>query len=342
MTSTVIVDAMGGDNAPVVPVLSSLEVCKENPDINIILVGSEREIYEHIKLSDIPSNLEIVPAEEEITMSDKPSSAFRSKANSSIHVGIDLLTQGKGDAFFSAGNTGAIVTAAYFKSGVIPNISRPALATSYPSVDKHKLIILDLGATLDPKSENLFDFGVLGEAYRFFMTGLEDSRISILNVGSEESKGSKKILAAAEMLKKSPLNYIGFIESNILFSHPETDVVVTDAFTGNIALKTVEGLTETISQLIKAKIAPPQLQKIQTFVFNRIFGEVFKMFQYNLYGTAFLLGVNHFIGIGHGRSDKKAFKNAVLRLDRYTKRNFIGKFKARVESVKSRTDLSEQ
>lgn len=335
MTSTVIVDAMGGDNAPVVPVFSSLEVCNENQDIKILLVGSEKVIRACLGDAKIPENLEIIDAGESIEMGETPSLAFRSKGNSSIHIGLDLLVEGKGNAFFSAGNTGAIVTAAYFKSGVIPNITRPALATSYPSVDKHKLIILDLGATLDPKSENLFDFGVLGEAYRFFMTGLEDSKISILNVGTEEGKGSKKIAEAAEMIKNSPLNYNGFIESNILFSHPETDVVVTDAFTGNVALKTVEGLTETISQLIKARIAPPQLAKVQTFLFNKIFGEVFRMFQYNLYGTAFLLGVNHFIGIGHGRSDKKAFKNAILRLKRYSERNFTKKIADRVQAVKS-------
>lgn len=335
MTSTVIVDAMGGDNAPVVPVFSSLEVCNENQDIKILLVGSEKVIRACLGDAKIPENLEIIDAGESIEMGETPSLAFRSKGNSSIHIGMDLLVEGKGNAFFSAGNTGAIVTAAYFKSGVIPNITRPALATSYPSVDKHKLIILDLGATLDPKSENLFDFGVLGEAYRFFMTGLEDSKISILNVGTEEGKGNKKIAEAAEMIKNSPLNYNGFIESNILFSHPETDVVVTDAFTGNVALKTVEGLTETISQLIKARIAPPQLAKVQTFLFNKIFGEVFRMFQYNLYGTAFLLGVNHFIGIGHGRSDKKAFKNAILRLKRYSERNFTKKIADRVQAVKS-------
>lgn len=335
MTSTVIVDAMGGDNAPVVPVFSSIEVCNENPDIKILLVGSESLIKEQIGEAKIPDNLEIVDAVDNITMDDSPASAFRSKGNSSIHIALDLLVEGKGDAFFSAGNTGAIVTAAYFKSGVIPNITRPALATSYPSVDKHKLIILDLGATLDPKAENLFDFGVLGEAYRFFMTGLEDSRISILNVGTEEGKGNKKLAEAAEMIKESTLNYNGFIESNILFSHPETDVVVTDAFTGNVALKTVEGLTETISQLIKAKIAPPQLAKLQTFVFNKVFGEVFRNFQYNLYGTAFLLGINHFVGIGHGRSDKKAFKNAILRLKRYSERNFTKKIADRVKAVKS-------
>lgn len=335
MTSTVIVDAMGGDNAPVVPVFSSLEVCNENPDVKILLVGSENLIIDCLGDAKIPENLEVIDAGESIEMGETPSLAFRNKGNSSIHIALDLLVEGKGDAFFSAGNTGAIVTAAYFKSGVIPNITRPALATSYPSVDKHKLIILDLGATLDPKAENLFDFGVLGEAYRFFMTGLEDSRISILNVGTEEKKGNKKITEAAEMIKESILNYNGFIESNILFSHPETDVVVTDAFTGNVALKTVEGLTETISQLIKAKIAPPQLAKVQTFVFNKVFGEVFRNFQYNLYGTAFLLGINHFVGIGHGRSDKKAFKNAILRLKRYSERNFTKKIADRVKAVKS-------
>ena len=334
MSSTIIVDAMGGDSPLDVPVQSSLEVCKENPDIKLILVGSEKDIIDSID-EKIPENISIVNAESEITMDDSPAKAYREKIDSSIHKGIDLLVNGKGDAFFSAGNTGAIVAVSYFKSGVIQQVSRPALATVYPSVDSKKLIILDLGATLEPKPENMYDFGVLGEAYRFCITGLEDSRISILNVGEEDTKGTRTILEAAEMLKRSPLNFAGFIEGNRLFVKPDTDVVVTDAFTGNITLKTVEGLNETISRLIKSRIAPPQFKRTRTFIFNKIFGEVFNQLQYNLYGAALLLGMNHLIGIGHGRSDKKAFKNAILRLHKCVERDFLRKFKERTIHIKN-------
>lgn len=334
MPSTIIVDAMGGDSSLGVPVQSSIEICNENPDINIILVGTEKDIFDNID-GVIPSNLQIVNAESEINMDDSPAKAYRSKVDSSIHKGIDLLVQGKGDAFFSAGNTGAIVAVSYFKSGILESISRPALATIYPSVDSRKLIILDLGATLEPKAENLFDFGILGEAYRFCITGLEDSKVAILNVGEEDNKGTRTVIEASEMFKKSHLNYIGFIEGNRLFVQPNTDVVVTDAFTGNVTLKTVEGLNEAISLQIKSRIAPPQWKRTRTFFFNKIFGEVFLQFQYNLYGTALLLGTNHLIGIGHGRSDKNAFKNAILRLKKHAERDFLKKFKERVSHTKS-------
>lgn len=333
MPSTIIVDAMGGDNVPALPAISSLEVCLENKDISILLVGYEKEIFEHINRADLPENLKVINADREIGMGDAPAKAFREKGDSSIHVAFDLLVSGEGDAFFSAGNTGAVVTAAYFKSGVIPDISRPALATSYPSFDNHKLIILDLGATLDPKTENLVDFAVLGEAYKFFLSRNYGSRISILNIGVEENKGNKRILEANEILKKSPLNYTGYVEGNSLFSHPQTDVVVTDAFTGNVALKTIEGLTETISLMVKSNTFP-RFKPIQNLVFNRVFGNVMHQFQYNLYGAAFLLGINHLVGVGHGRSDKTAFKNAILRLKRYSERGFVETFKNRVAEVK--------
>ncbi|MGI6393722.1 MAG: phosphate acyltransferase PlsX [bacterium] len=334
MSSTIIVDAMGGDNPLDTAVDSSLEVCKENPSLNIILVGSEKKILNSID-GKIPENLSVVNAENEIRMGDLPAKAYREKIDSSVHKGVDLLVNGKGDAFFSSGNTGATVAVSYFKSGVIEGISRPALATVYPSVDLKKLIILDLGATLEPKPANLFDFGVLGEAYRFCITGLENSRISILNVGQEETKGTKTILEAAEMFKNSSLNFTGFIEGDTLFTKPETDVVVTDAFTGNVTLKTVEGLSETIGALIKSKIAPPQFKKTRSFIFNKVFGEVFNQFQYNLYGAAILLGANHLIGVGHGKSDKKAFKNGVLRLHKFVERDFLKKLKERVAYTKN-------
>lgn len=340
MSSTIIVDAMGGDSPLDVPVQSSVEVCRENPGISVILVGLEKDILNSID-GKIPENLKIVNANIEITMEDSPSKAYRNKGESSIHKGIDLLVQGKGDAFFSAGNTGAIVAVSYFKSGVIDLVSRPALATIYPSVDSKKIIILDLGATLEPKAENMYDFGVLGEAYRYCITGLEDSRISILNVGTEDVKGTRTVVEASELLKRSSLNYTGFIEGNRLFVQPETDVVVTDAFTGNVTLKTVEGLNEAISTMIKSRIAPIRFQKTRSFVFNKIFGEVFHQFQYNLYGAALLLGMNHLIGIGHGRSDKEAFKNAVLRLNKHVERDLLRKLKERVAETRKRNQIKD-
>ncbi len=330
MTSTVIVDAMGGDSPLEVPVRAALDLCKEQRDLKIILTGSENEIKNIIKGS-VPRNIHIVNAEEEILMDDPPAIAFRKKQNSSIHKAMDLLIKNEGDAFFSAGNTGAIVTTGFFKSGLIEGVSRPALATVYPSITNHKLVVLDLGATIEPKPENMRDYALLGAVLSSLITGKEKPAVSILNVGSEDNKGSRLVIESANMIRNSTdLNFIGFIEGNELFVDPKADVVVTDAFTGNITLKTVEGLNETIRTMLRSKIAPPKWGKIGNFFFKGIFGETLGKFQYNLYGAAFLLGVNHLIGVGHGRSNESAFRNAVLRLKRNVEKDFMNKLKEKV------------
>jgi len=333
MPSTIIVDAMGGDNSPGIPVRSSLELCKEFSDLKIILVGYKPDIFDHISES-IPDNLVIVNADDEIAMDDSPVSVFKGRKESSIHKGLEMLVNGQGDAFFSLGNTGAVVTIAYFKSGIVSSISRPALATIYPSVDSRKMIFLDLGATIDPKPENLLDFAIMGESYRYCITGLKDSRVGILNVGEEKTKGTKLVKEASSLISQMPLNYIGFIEGNHLFVDQKADVIVTDAFTGNIALKTIEGLNETFVYMIKSMIAPPKWEKTSSFVFNKIFPDALSKFQYNLYGSALLLGVNHLVGIGHGKSDATAFQNGILTLKDHIDNDFMKTFKSRIKYKK--------
>lgn len=329
MPSTIIVDAMGGDNAPEIPVNSSIELCREFTNLKIILVGYKPEIFDYIS-SEIPDNLEIVNADDEILMDDSPVSVYKGRKGSSIHKGLEMLTEGKGDAFFSLGNTGAVVTISYFKSGIMDFILRPALATIYPSVDSRKMIFLDLGATIDPKPANILDFALMGESYRYCITGLKDSRIGILNVGEEESKGTKLVKDASKMISKAPLNYVGFVEGSHLFIEQKADVIVTDAFTGNVALKTIEGLNETFVYMIKSMIAPPNWEKTSSFFFNKIFPDALSKFQYNLYGSALLLGINHLVGIGHGKSDKTAFQNGVLTLKNHVENNFMKKFRSRI------------
>ncbi len=326
MIPTVIVDAMGGDSPLEVPVKVATALCKEHRNLKIILTGCESEIKAAVKGS-VPSNLHVVNAEDEILMEDPPAASFRKKQRSSIHKAIDLLVSGEGDAFFSAGNTGAIVATAFFKSGLMKNVSRPALAAVYPSVASHKLVVLDLGATIEPKPDNMKDFAVLGAAYSSMLTGMERPKVGILNIGSEENKGSKLVVESAKLIEKASLNYIGFVEGSDIFINPDADVIVTDAFTGNVALKTVEGLNEAINILLKSKIAPPKWKKLSSFFYKGIFGEALMKFQYNLYGAALLLGVNHLIGVGHGRSDETAYKNAVISMKNNIENNFLEKFK---------------
>jgi phosphate acyltransferase len=330
MTPSVIVDAMGGDSSVEVPVRATLDLCKEHSDLKIILTGCETEIKSFIK-GKVPSNFTIVNAEEEILMDDQPAIAFRRKQNSSIHKAMDILINNDADAFFSAGNTGAIVATAFFKSCLIPGVSRPALAAVYPAVTSQKLVILDLGANIEPKPENIKEYAILGSVFSSLITGKENPAVGILNVGTEDNKGSRLVIEAANLIKKSSgINFTGFIEGNQIFIDPVADVIVTDAFTGNIALKTVEGLNEAIRTLLKSKIAPPKWGKIGNFFFNGIFGETLHIFRYNLYGAALLLGVNHLIGVGHGRSDESAYRNAVLRLKKNVEKDFLPRYREKL------------
>ncbi len=331
MPATIVVDGMGGDHFPQVPVEAALEVCRERPDITVILVGIESELLASFpKGSKKPPNLIIEHAPEYIRMDESPSIAVRKKPQSSLHRGIEILKEGRADAFFSTGNTGAIVAAGYFVSGLALGIHRPALSIIYPALNKRKVVLLDLGATVDPKAEHLAQFAAMGAAFSS-ATGVSNPEVRMLSVGEENIKGKPLVLEAADMMR-SMVNYKGFIEGNQLFKNPEADVVVTDGFTGNIALKIIEGLSETIYGLIKERIAPHRRWiKLSSFLFKHYFASTFSRFNYTLYGSAVLLGLNHFVGIGHGRSNVAAFKTGILTLAQYAENNFAATFKKELE-----------
>jgi len=339
MYATVIVDAMGGDHFPAVPVEASIHACRENRLLRVILVGRERDIRNAIPNGlPLPRNIEIVHAPEYIAMDESPSAVVRKKSRSSLHVGLKLLADGKGDAFFTAGNTGATVAVAYFISGAIKGISRPALTVVFPALGQQKVVLLDLGATMEAKAETLFHFALLGEAFSHCITGMDKPCVKILSVGEEMTKGKPSVIEAAELVKNH-LNYGGFIEGNQLFKNPEAEVVITDGFTGNVSLKVIEGLSETIYDLIRAKIAPHQYwMKMSGFFFKTFFGSAFQRFDYTRYGSALLLGINHLVGIGHGRSNVRAFKTGILTLARYTEEDLQSRFKIRLERRLAKID----
>lgn len=331
MTSTIIVDAMGGDHCPDAAVEASLSLFAEKKPVQIILVGKESEIMAAFpKNSKKSDNLDIVNADEVILMDESPSAVVRKKNRSSMHVSAELLKSGKGDAFFTVGNTGAAVAVCYFTVGLIEGISRPALSIIYPAMSHKKVVLLDLGATMDARAEHLYDFAVLGEAFSQCITGKDRPEISLLSVGEENIKGKSLVIDAAEKIKQD-FNYHGFIEGNHLFKDPYADVIITDGFTGNIMLKVIEGLSETIYDLIKEKVAPHRKWfKISSYLFKHIFSNTFSRFNYTLYGSAILLGFNSLVGIGHGRSNTTAFKTGILTLSRYSDNNLFDAYKTKV------------
>ncbi len=325
---------MGGDTSPEINVEAAHSICSSHKDINIILSGREKEIFSCLKsFGPIPQNLEIVNCDESISMEDSPAESFRSKPDSSIHKGISLLKEGKGDAFYSTGNTGAVVAASYFILGLIDGISRPALSILFPAHNGRKIVLLDLGATVDAKASHLKDFALMGSEFSKIATGKSNPEVSILSVGKEQIKGKSTVLRAAE--KIAPIvNYAGFVEGNNLFDDPAFDVVVTDGFTGNILLKTLEGLSETLLTLIKENSRKSIWFRLYTFLFRHALTSQLSRFDYSLYGAGLLLGPKKLIGIGHGRSNVSAFKTGILSLHRYVSEGFNEKF---VEQVKAGT-----
>ncbi len=313
MTPTIAVDAMGGDRGLSVTVPAVLEVCRESEDISVVLVGKEREIRSFLsKEKRLPSSLSIVNADDVVYDSDDPVAAYREKSDSSLHIGLELLKDRHADAFFTIGNTGAAVLAAHFICDYLPGVTRAPLATIFPTLAGTQLFLLDLGATLDRKPELLADFARLGSLFCHAVTGKSYPTVKLLNVGVEDEKGPLYLRKAAALMGKN-VRFGGFIEGNHLFRYPNADVVVMDGFTGNILLKTMEGLAKTTAEMLE-KHTGFGTRFFQRRLVDRKMQTIMDRFNYAMYGTAVLLGFRQLIGIGHGRSQKDAVKSAIVTL----------------------------
>jgi glycerol-3-phosphate acyltransferase PlsX len=306
----IIVDAMGGDHAPGVVIDGALAAVKEY-NTEIILVGDEAKIKAHLaKARYLGDKISVQHADEVIEMHESPATSVRRKRNSSIVVGINLVKEGKGDAFFSAGNTGAVVSAATLSLRCLPGIERPGIAIVTPTLKGISLII-DVGANIDAKPLHLLQYGFMGCAYLEGIFHKQNCSVGLLNVGEEESKGTDFIKETYELLSKSRLNFIGNVEGKALFSGA-CDVIVCDGFLGNVALKVIEGTAEAIQVFLKRHLLKTNLLgKLGILLLKRTFVTFKKDLDYAEYGGAPLLGVDGVVIIGHGRSNARAIKNAI-------------------------------
>ncbi|MDI6758546.1 MAG: phosphate acyltransferase PlsX [Candidatus Omnitrophota bacterium] len=306
----IIVDAMGGDHAPAVVIEGAIEGVKEY-NCEIILVGDENKIKPLLsKNRYLGDKISICHTEEVIEMHESPATSVRRKRNSSIVVGMNLIKEGKGDAFFSAGNTGAVVCAATLGLGLLPGIERPGIAIVTPTLKGISLIV-DVGANIDAKPMHLLQYGIMGSAYLESIFNRPNPIVGLLNVGEEETKGTDFVKESYELLSKSRLNFIGNIEGKALFSG-KCDVVVCDGFVGNIALKVTEGTAEAIQVFLKRHLLKTGLLgKIGILLLKKTFIKFKKELDYAEYGGAPLLGVNGMVFIGHGRSNVRAIRNAI-------------------------------
>ena len=302
-------DAMGGDHAPQEIVKGAI-LASEDSDIELVLLGPEDVIKEELeKCGYAGSGISIVNADEVIEMGEPPVLAIKSKRDSSIVVGIDLVKSWEAAAFVSAGNTGAVVSEATLTLGRKKGVSRPALGAVF-GFPAGPILCLDIGANAECKPEMLVQFAHMGSIYMEKVFGIPEPRIGLLSNGEEETKGCKTVQKAHKMLKKAKVNFIGNVEGRDL-SRGMADVLVTDGFTGNVLLKMGEGLGEMLLHSLKEAVDGNPKLKEAAAVFSPILHSVISTLDYTEYGGALLLGVDGIVVVAHGRSNAKAINNAI-------------------------------
>ncbi|MGA9888426.1 MAG: phosphate acyltransferase PlsX, partial [Candidatus Acidiferrales bacterium] len=308
--TTIALDAMGGDHAPRAEVEGAIVAAREL-GVRILLVGNEAVVRQELNRHGHRGlQIEIVNATDVITMSDSPSQAFRRKKESSVHVAARLVRDGKAEALVSMGNTGAVMTVARFVLGTLAAVDRPALAAAFPNMKEKVTVILDVGANVDSKPEQIEQFAVMGEIYYRTIWATKRPRVALLSIGEEEMKGNDLVREAAARLKQLHLNFVGNVEGRDVF-RGDVDVIVCDGFIGNIALKISEGLVEHIGGMLKKAIKSSLKSQVGYVLSKDAFDSFRKRTDSSEYGGAPLLGVRGITIIGHGRSNPNAIKNAI-------------------------------
>ena len=312
----IILDAMGGDNAPQAPVLGAIEAVKRY-NADIILVGRGQEILEVLKkngLDTLPEGVEIAHADDVVDMHDDPATVIHKRKNSSMIIGLKMLADGKGDAFVSAGSTGALLTGATLLVKRVRGIRRAAMAPAMPTKAGTKVIICDCGANAECTPEFLLQFGLVASAYSKFILGVENPRVGLLNIGSEDSKGTQLQRDAYALLKDASdrglLNFTGNVEARDV-PLGAVDVVVCDGFSGNILIKSIEGTAMFMGSMLKRMFKKNLGSKLGYLLCKSGVQDMMKLLDYREIGGTQFLGIKKPVIKAHGASDALAFRNAV-------------------------------
>ncbi len=310
VSSTIALDAMSGDLGAEVVVRAAVASLSRHPDLNFILVGDEAELSSLVgNIAGDHPRLSIRHASEVVEMTDAPADAVRRKKDSSMRVAIDLVKAGDAEACVSAGNTGALMATAKFVLKMLPGIDRPAIMAELPTTGR-SLHMLDLGANTICTADHLFQFAVMGSIVSADVAGIERPRIALLNIGEEAGKGNDVVRDAAAMLDASTLNYVGFIEGNDLFKD-KADVVVTDGFSGNIALKAMEGMVGLMKWYLRRAFTRNLYSKLVSLVARPVLNAVSRESDSRNYNGATLVGLNGIVIKSHGGADSYAFQHAI-------------------------------
>jgi glycerol-3-phosphate acyltransferase PlsX len=321
------IDAMGGDNAPKAIVEGAMKAVTLFSDIDITLYGKEPLIKEYLTNQE---RITIVHTDTVIEATDEPVRAVRRKKDASMVLMANAVKEGEADACISAGNTGALMTAGLFVVGRIEGIERPALAPTLPTIEGNGFLMLDVGANADAKPEQLLQYAMMGSIYANKVRGIEKPRVGLLNVGTEEKKGNELTKAAYQLLKGSDLHFIGNVEARDLLDGI-ADVVVTDGFTGNVALKTIEGTALSVFKMLKTALTSNLQSKLAAAVLKPKLKVIKGKLDYSEYGGAGLFGLKAPVIKAHGSSDPNAVYNAIRQAREMVSNEVTGTIRHSVE-----------
>lgn len=321
------IDAMGGDNAPKAIVEGAMKAVTLFSDIEITLYGKEPLIKEYLTNQE---RISIVHTDTVIEATDEPVRAVRRKKDASMVLMANAVKEGEADACISAGNTGALMTAGLFVVGRIEGIERPALAPTLPTIEGNGFLMLDVGANADAKPEQLLQYAMMGSIYANKVRGIEKPRVGLLNVGTEEKKGNELTKAAYQLLKGSDLHFIGNVEARDLLDGI-ADVVVTDGFTGNVALKTIEGTALSVFKMLKSALTSNFQSKLAAAVLKPKLKVIKGKLDYSEYGGAGLFGLKAPVIKAHGSSDPNAVYNAIRQAREMVSNDVTGTIRHSVE-----------
>ena len=328
----IVIDGMGGDNAPKSNVEGVVNAIKEY-NVDLIITGDKDILEKEFSKYEFDrSKLEIVHTTEIIENEDKPVKAIRSKKDSSMVVALRLVKEGKADAIISAGNTGALLAGGLFVVGRIKGIDRPCLCPALPNVHRGMTLIADGGANADCKPKNLVEFAGMSNIYAKKVLGMENPRVALANVGIEEGKGNDLVKKSYEELKKLDFNFIGNVEAREVINS-YTDIIVCDGFTGNILLKSTEGVAMSVMKLMKETLLSSTKGKLGAMLIKDDLKKLKSYMDYAEYGGAPLLGVNGGVIKAHGSSDARAIKNAINQGIKFAKGNIVEEIKEFIKTT---------
>lgn len=330
----IVVDAMGGDFAPVQQVQGAIDALNQDSDLYLILVGDEAQINAQLSGKKYDkTRLEIVHTTEVITMEEVPTKAVKTKKDSSLVVAFRLLKEGKADGLVSSGSTGAVLTAGVLILGRLKGVSRPALCPAIPNSRGTSTFLCDCGANLECKPLNLLHFAVMASAYAETVYGVKNAKVGLLNNGTEEHKGLLLQQETNALLKNTPcIHYLGNVEGRDLM-YGDIDVMVADGFTGNIAMKSVEGCGKLVSTLLKREYKRNLWRKIGALLSGGVIKSFKNALDYEGKGGAMFLGLSKVVVKGHGNSKAYAFSVCIKQATEAVRGDMVGKMKVMIDAV---------